>query len=78
MEGRENHEPPKFCFEVNVCGGARKIAVLWLNPGATLEGAIEATVDLHCKTVCFNQLFSDINIFMVVLFKKDSFFQVSQ
>ena len=40
--------------------GGWKIAVLQLHHGATLEGAVEASVDLHCKTVCFNQLFSDM------------------
>jgi hypothetical protein len=37
--------------------------------------AAEATVDLHCKTVCFNQLFGDMNIFIIVLSKKDNFFK---
>ena len=56
----ENHEHPRFCIEVNVPRGGWKIAVLRLHHGATLEGVVEATVDLHCKTVCFNQLFGDM------------------
>ena len=28
---------------------------------------VDATVDLHCKTVCFNQLFGDVKIFSIVL-----------
>ena len=66
MEGGENHEPPRFCIEVNVPRGGRKLAVLRLHHGATLQSAVEATVDLHCKTVCFNQLFGDVNIFSIV------------
>jgi hypothetical protein len=27
MEGHENHEPPRFCIEVNVPRGGRKLAV---------------------------------------------------
>jgi hypothetical protein len=38
--------------------------------------AVEATVDLHCKTVCFYQLFGDVNIFSIALSKKDNFFNV--
>ena len=53
MEVGENHEPPRFCIEVRVPRGGRKIAVLRLHHGATLEGAVEATVDLHYKRVCF-------------------------
>ena len=45
---------------------------------ATLQSAVEATVDLHCKSVCFNQLFGDVNIiYLVVLSKKDNFLNVS-
>ena len=55
MEGGENHEPPRFCIEVNVHRGGRKLAVLRLYHGDTLKSAVEATVDLHCKAVCFNQ-----------------------
>ena len=62
MEEGENHEPPRFCIEVNVPRGEQKLAVLRLHHGATLQSAVEATVDLHCKTVCFNQLFGDLNI----------------
>ena len=46
--------------------------------GVTLQSAAEATVDIHCKTVCFNQLFGDVNIFSIVSSKKDNFFNVSQ
>jgi hypothetical protein len=52
-----------FC---TYCRGGWKIAVLQLNHGATLEGAVEATVDLHCKTTCFNQLFDGIFISVVL------------
>ena len=60
MEGGENHEHPKFCIEVNVPRGVRKLAILRLHHGATLQSAVEATVDLLCKIVCFNQLFGDM------------------
>jgi hypothetical protein len=52
VEGGENHEPPRFCI-------GRKLAVLRLHHGAILQSAVEATVDLHCKTVCFNPLFGE-------------------
>ena len=77
MEGGENHEPPRFCIEVNVPRGGRKLAVLRLHHVATLQSAVEATVDLHCKTVCFNQLFGDVIIFSIVLSKKVNFLNVS-
>jgi hypothetical protein len=48
-----------FFIEVNVYRGGWKIAVLQLFHGATLQSAVEGTVDLHCKTVCFNQLFGE-------------------
>ena len=70
MEEGENHEPPRFCMEVNVPRGGRKLAVPWLHHGVTLPSAVEATIDLR-KVVCFNQLFSDVIIFSVVLFIKD-------
>ena len=57
MEGGKNHEPPWFCIEVNLPRGRRKLAVLKLHHAATLQSAVEATVDLHCKTLCFNLLF---------------------
>ena len=53
------------------------LAVLCLHHGANLQSAAEATVDLYCKTMCFNQLFGDMNIFCIVLSKNDSFFTVS-
>ena len=52
MEGGENYEPPRFFLRVHCC--------------ATLQSAVEATVDLHYKMVCFNQLFVDVNIFSIV------------
>jgi hypothetical protein len=45
VECGENHEPPRFCIEVSVPRGGRK-----LHHGANPESAIEATVDIHCKT----------------------------
>jgi hypothetical protein len=51
MEGGENQEPHRFCIEVNVPRGGRKIAVLRLHNSATLQSAVGATVDLHGKTV---------------------------
>ena len=74
MEGGENHEPPRFCVEVNVPRGGRKRVVLRLHNGATLQSAVEATVDLHCNSVCFNQLFGDVNMFSIVLSQKDNLF----
>jgi hypothetical protein len=67
MEGGEDPEPPRFSIEDNVLRGGRKLYVLRLHHGATLQNAVEATVDFHCKTVCFNQLFGDMNIFSIVL-----------
>ena len=55
MEGGENHELLRFCTEVNVPRGGQELAVLQLHHGATLQSAVEATVDLHCKTMCFIQ-----------------------
>jgi hypothetical protein len=55
-----NHEPPRFCIEVNVPRGGQKLAVLRLHHGTTIQSAVEATEDLHCKTVCFNKLFGDM------------------
>ena len=43
-----------------------KLAGLQLHHGDTLQSAVEANVDLCCKTVCFNQLFDDVNIFSIV------------
>ena len=65
MEVGENHESPRFFIEVNVPRGGQKVAVLWLHHGATIQSAAEAIVDLHWKTVCFNQLFNDVNIFLM-------------
>ena len=36
-----------------------------------LQSAAEATVDL-CKILCFNQLFGDVIIFSIILFKRDN------
>ena len=63
---------PTFCIEVNVPRGGRKLAVLWLHHGPTLQSAVEATVDF-CVTVCFNQLFGDVIIFSIVVSKKVTF-----
>jgi hypothetical protein len=71
MEGGENHEPPRFYIEVNVLRGGRKLAVLRLHHGGTLQSSVEATVDL-CKIVCFNEWFGDVIIFSIVLSKKDN------
>jgi hypothetical protein len=68
MEGGENHDPPKFCIEVNVPKGGWKLAVLQLHHGDTLQSAVEATVDLLCKIVCFNQLLGDVILFSIVFF----------
>ena len=65
-KGGENHEPPRFCIEVNVPRGGQKLAILWLHHGATPQSAVEATVDLHDKAVCFNHLFGDVNVFSIV------------
>jgi hypothetical protein len=46
MEGGENQEPPRFCIEVKAPRGGRKLAVLWLHHGATIQSAIEAIVGL--------------------------------
>ena len=70
MEGGENDELPRFCIEVNVPTGGQKLAVLRQHLGATLQSDVEATVDLHFKTVCFNQLFG------IVLSKKENFVNV--
>ena len=72
MEGGENHEPPKFCIEVNVPRGGRKLAVLWLHHCATLQSAVESTIALLCNIVCFNQLFGGVIGFSIVLSKKDN------
>ena len=70
MGGGASHEPPRFCIEVSVPRGGWKLYVLRLHHGATLQSAVEATIDLHCKTVCFNELFGDVNIFSIVLSKR--------
>ena len=44
MEGGENHEPPRFCIEVNAPKGGRKIAALRLHHGDTLQSAVERNV----------------------------------
>ena len=59
MEEGENHESPRYCIEVNVPKGERKLAVVRLHHGDVLQIAVEDTVALHYKTVCFNQLFGD-------------------
>jgi hypothetical protein len=59
----ENHDPPRFCIEVNVLSGGWKLAVLLLHHGATLQSAVD-------------QLFSDVIIFSIVLSKNDTFLNV--
>jgi hypothetical protein len=49
MDGGENHEPARFCIEVNVPRGGRKLAVLRLHYSATLQSSVDATVDFNCK-----------------------------
>ena len=56
---------PRFCVEVSVPREGWKVVVLQLYHGAILEGADEATVDLHCKTVCFNQLFEGVKVDLI-------------
>ena len=51
MEGGKNHEPPRFCIEVNLSRGGWKLGVLRLHHGATLQSAVEATVDLLQNSV---------------------------
>jgi hypothetical protein len=77
MEGVENRKPARFCIEVNVPRGGRKLAVLRLHRGATPQSAVEATVDLHCKTVCLNQLYGDVIIVIIVLSKNYHFLNVN-
>jgi hypothetical protein len=60
VEGVESYELRRFCIEVNVARGGRKLAFLRLHHGASPGSAVEVTVDLHCKTVYFNKLFGDI------------------
>ena len=74
MEGGKNHERPRFCIEVNLPKGGCKIPFLRLHHGTTIQSAVDAAVDIHYKTVCFNLLFDDVNIFSVVLSKKDNLF----
>jgi hypothetical protein len=73
MEGGEAFEPPRFWIEVNVARGRWGIAVLWLHHSNSLKCVVETTVALHCKTVCFNQVFGDVNIFSIVLSKRIPF-----
>ena len=56
-----------FALKFDVPRGGWKLAVLWLHHGATLQSAVETTVDLHCKTMCFNKLFGGVNILSIVL-----------
>jgi hypothetical protein len=76
MKGGENHETLRFSIEVNVAREGWTLTVLWLHHGATLQSAVGATVVLYCNTVCFNKLFGEVNIFSIVLSKKDSFLNV--
>ena len=61
MKGGENHEPPRSCIEVLMYPEEDGS---WLSFSYTMVlpySAAVATVDLHCKTVCFNKLFGDVN-----------------
>ena len=72
MEGGENHEPPRFCFEVDAPRGGRKLAVLRLH-----YGAAEATVTFIAKRcVLINDLGTCKSFFCVVLSKWDNLFNV--
>ena len=51
MKEGENHELPRFCIEVNVLRGGQKQVVLQQFHSATLQSAVEATVDLLCQIV---------------------------
>ena len=44
MVGGENHEHSRFCIGVSVPRGGRKLAVLRLQHGATLQSAVEAFI----------------------------------
>ena len=70
MEGGEAYGAPRFCIEVNVPRVGQKLAVLRLHHGASPDSAVEVTVDLHCKTLYY---FCHMNIFSIVLSKKDNF-----
>ena len=52
----ENHESPRFCIEVNVPRGGWNLAVFRLHHGATLQSAVEATVDIAKQCVLINYL----------------------
>ena len=71
MEGGENQESLGYVLKSMYPEEDRSYL---LHCGATLQSATEATVDLHCKTVCINKLFGDVNIFRIVLSEKDNFF----
>ena len=67
-----------FVLKSSVPRGGQKLAVLRIHHCATLQSAVQVIVGLHCKTVSFNQLFGDVNIFSIVLSKYYDFFSVSQ
>ena len=67
-----------FVLEVDVPRGGWKLAVLRQHHVLPYSSAVEATVDLLCKIVCFNQLFGDMTIFGIVLSKNDNFLNVLQ
>jgi hypothetical protein len=69
MEGGEYHEPPRFSIEVNVPRGGWKLAVLRLHHDATLQSAVEATVDIS-KYFCYC-------FYLIFFFKFTPFFVVS-
>ena len=61
MERGENHEPPRFCIEVNVPRGGYIDYTMAL-PYRVL---LRLLVGLHCKTGHLDQL-SGVNIFRVI------------
>jgi hypothetical protein len=77
MERGENHELPRFCFEVNVPRGGRKLAVYSYTMVLTCRVLLRLLLTFIAKTVCFNQLFGGVKIFSIVLSKNDNFFNVS-
>jgi hypothetical protein len=65
----ENHEPPRFCVEVNVPRG-QKLDILWLQSAMVLPYSVLLRLLYTISKQCyFNQLFYDLNIFTTVLAK---------
>ena len=53
---------------------SKRVDQLHPSGNAFIQNAVEA-VDLHSKTVCFCQLFGDVNIVSIVLSKEDNIFK---